>query len=569
MTSDDTRASQIRRRLDLATLDGSVVILTGSGATDLLVDGGTLRDAESVIAMWAAESRMPTLIYSEAEGIRAKNAPDGPRARVPSGIDIGTPYTVALDLIFDSIDRDGVKTVTVLAFAEAQIPDDRGVGYHGDAARIVEQLAVRTTDPAWRDAGHRIVLIGKTESLDQRLTRLPGFVVEDLGLPALAERDEAVDLMARSTKHPLALESSLEASQAARLAGGLRVDDISRLRYRGCLARPVTVQQILERKRQAIREMAGDTLVVHDNPPSLDTDVAGLPQVRVAVAELLEVGDLNARAIFGGPPGVGKTWVSLTVAGAFQVPAIELGRIEGRYVGESQDNLRRAFNAIEANLPACLILDEIDQTVLARRGEHAGDGSSVKADLRSEFFKFLGDIGDQRGLSVIGMSNRPDLLDEASSDRFAKIPILHATHDEAAQIMAIQARRENRELDVEGAADALAAAGDVFSGRQLVRLLGRASIHARKDGRTRIEGRDVAWALNDVLERVGPGEERMALLAVAATSFQSHLPWNAARQLGDPFAQPPKYLEPFVLIDGSVDLVALRTRIKEMEHHAR
>jgi len=61
----------------------------------------------------------------------------------------------------------------------------------------------------------------------------------------------------------------------------------------------------------------------------------------------------------------------------------------------------------------------------------------------------------------------------------------------------------------------------------------------------------------------------MALRAVAATSFHSHYPWNAARYLGDPFATPPKYLEPFVLSGGSVDLVAMRARIKEMEHHAR
>ncbi len=569
MNSNDTRASQIRNRLGLSTLDGSITIFEGIGTADLLVDDGTLRDAESVIAAWGAEHDMPTIVYSQAESIRAKNAPNGPRARVPSGIDISTPYTVALDLIFDSIERDGVKTGVVLTFAEGQIADDHGQGYHGDSARIVEQLATKTTDPAWRDAGHRIVLIGKTDRIDQRLARLPGFAVETLGLPVPAERDEALDLMERSTKHPLMLDHSLARPTASRLSGGLTVDDLSRLRYRGAAARPVTTEQILERKREALREMAGDTLIVHDIPPSLDTDVAGLPQIRVAVAELQAESDLNGRLILNGPPGVGKTWVALSVAGAMQVVAIELGRIKGRYVGETQDNFRRAKSAILANLPACLVMDEIDQTVMAKRGEDPGDGSPIDADLRTEFFTLLGDVGDRGGLSVIGMSNRPDLLDAASSARFAKIPILHATHDEAAQIMAIQARREGRELNIEGAAEALAAGGDVFSGRQLVRLLGRAAIHARQVGHQRIEVDDVAWALTDVVERIGPEEELMALRAVASTSFHSHYPWNAARQLGDPFAMPPKYLEPFVLSDGSVDLVAIRARIKEMEHHAR
>jgi hypothetical protein len=569
MERNDTRASQIRDRLGLSALDGSIIIFEGVGTTDLLVDKGTLRDAESVIAAWGAENNMPTLVYSQAEGIRAKDAPDGPRARVPSGVDIGTPYTVALDLIFDSIERDGTRTVVILSFAEGQIADDHGQGYQGDSARIVEQLAIKTTDPAWRSAGHRIVLIGKTERIDQRLSRLPGFAAEALGLPDPTERDEALALMEHSTKHPLTLESSLSRTTAGRLSGGLTVDDLSRLRYRGSIARPVTTEQILARKREALREMAGDTLVVHDIPPNLETDVAGLPQIRVAVAELQAEGDLNGRVILNGPPGVGKTWVALSMAGATQVVAIELGRIKGRYVGESQDNFRRAKTAILANLPACLVMDEIDQTVMAKRGENPGDGSSIDADLRTEFFTLLGDVGDQGGLSVIGMSNRPDLLDAASSDRFAKIPILHATHEEAAQIMAIQARREGRGLDIEGASEVLAAGGDVFSGRQLVRLLGRAGIHARRAGHERIEADDIAWALTDVVERIGPEEELMALRAVASTSFHSHYPWNAARHLGDPFAMPPKYLEPFVLSDGSVDLVAIRVRIKEMEHHAR
>lgn len=569
MNDTDSRAAQIRNRLGLATLDGSITIFEGIGTTDLLVDGGTLRDTESVIAAWGADNDMPTIVYSQAEGIRAKNAPDGPRARVPPGIDISTPYTVALDLIFDSIQRDSTKMVVVLPFAEGNIADDHGQGRHGDAARIIEQLAVKTTDPNWRDTGHRIVLIGKTERIDPRLSRLPGFAVESLGLPHPAERDEALTLMERSTKHPLVMGGSLTRPTASRLSGGLTIDDLSRLRYRGSAARPVTTDQILQRKREAIREMAGDTLIVHDVPPNLETDVAGLPQIRVAVAELRSEANLNGRFVLTGPPGVGKTWVALSIAGAMQVVAIELGRIKGRYVGESQDNFRRAKTAIMANLPACLIMDEIDQTVMAKRGENPGDGSSIDADLRTEFFTLLGDVGDVGGLSVIGMSNRPDLLDPASSDRFAKIPLLHATHEEAAQIMAIQARREGRELDVGGASDALSVGGDVFSGRQLVRLLGRAGIHARQVGRDRIEADDVAWALTDVVERIGPEEELMALRAVASTSFHSHYPWNAARQLGIMFARPPKYLEPFVLSDGAVDLVAIRARIKEMEHHAR
>ena len=247
---------------------------------------------------------------------------------------------------------------------------------------------------------------------------------------------------------------------------------------------------------------------------------------------------------------------------------MELGRIEGRYVGETQENLKRAFDTIAVNLPLIVLFDEIDQTIFSRRGEEPGDGNSIKADMRAATFKFLGDVGES-GLAAVGMSNRPDLLDEASTDRFSIVPVLYANHVEGAQILDIQARRDGRELDVDAAADALQAVGEVFSGRQLVRLLQSAKASARRSGRTRLLGEDVEWALRDTRERVGPREERMALLAVAATSFNRHLPWNAARALGDPDAQPAKFLEPYVYADGSIDSIALEARIRELAHRGR
>lgn len=561
------RAERVRDELETTALDGSIVVFTGVGASDMLLDGGALRDCEAVIADWSASRQMPTLVYSVAQGVRAKNAPNGPRARVPSGIDVGTPPSIALDVIVESMRRGETATTLVLQFAEGWIPDEQASGYREDAARIIEQLAARATDPVWTDLGHRIVLVARTEPLDGRLIRLPGFSVVELGLPEAPERETALELMQHSQRHAVTLPATLPLAQAARVSGGLTLDDLSRLRFRSSAQRPLDIGQILERKRQAIRRLAGDSLVVVDDPPNLERDVAGLPQVRRLVGEAIAAGNYSLRAILNGPPGNGKTWVAKSIAGALGVPAIVMGRIEARYVGESQDNLRRAFDAIRANLPACLIVDEIDQTVMARRGGQEFEGSPVKSDLRSMFFEFLGDVGDQGGLSVIGMSNRPDLLDEASNDRFAKIPVLHPEAPEAALIMAIQARRAGLDLDVAATELVLSETQRSFSGRQLVRLLDSAHVHAVAGSAIRISGEDVRWAISDAMESIGAGEVRMALLAVAATSFNRHLPWNAAKYLGNADARPPQYLEPFVLGDGTVDLVALKDGIRELDRH--
>ena len=560
------RNDLVTNALDTGELDDSIVVFDGPGTNDLLVDEGALRGVEPTISAWAAKRDMVTIAYSEAGGVRAVNAPDGPRARVPSGIDIGTPVSIALDVMFDSAGRGNDRQCMVLQFSEGVLPNDHGTGFAGDTARIVEQIATRAVDPVWRAAGHRIVLVGRTGRIDERLTRLPGFNVVTLGLPKYDERKAGLELMSSSTRHPLVLEPDLELAAAARTLGGITLDETSRMRYRSSATSPLGLKDIIEEKKYSIRQMAGDSLTVRDDVPNFDTDVAGLPQVRRFIREEVERGNFNLRAVLTGPPGNGKSWVASAIAAELGNPAIYLGRIEGHYVGESQDNLRRAFDGIEANLPATLILEEIDQSVLGRRGGYAGDGSNVKADLRAMMFEWLGDVGDQRGISVIGLSNRPDLLDEASSDRFTMLPILHPDPVEAAQIMAIQARRSGLDLDLESTTLALMACGDVFSGRQLVRLLGSAEVHARRGGRTSIGGDDVTWAVGDAMERIGPAEERQSLLAVAATSFARHLPWNAARDAGFTDAQPPNYLQPFVFNDGTVDMVALRGRIRELEH---
>ena len=57
-------------------------------------------------------------------------------------------------------------------------------------------------------------------------------------------------------------------------------------------------------------------------------------------------------------------------------------------------------------------------------------------------------------------------LDEAAADRFTFIPILHPAPFEAAQIMAIQARREGLDFDADAAALALSSSPRAFSPRR-------------------------------------------------------------------------------------------------------
>ncbi|PPG53106.1 hypothetical protein C5C41_07705 [Rathayibacter sp. AY1E9] len=110
----------------------------------------------------------------------------------------------------------------------------------------------------------------------------------------------------------------------------------------------------------------------------------------------------------------------------------------------------------------------------------------MTSSLRAILFGFLGDVGSKLGISVVALTNRPDRLDDAARDRLTTLPVLHPTPSELAAIMAIQARRDNIAFNTDEARTVLNDTNAVFSGRQAVRLLGRAHIHAARDGRDNI-----------------------------------------------------------------------------------
>lgn len=73
--------------------------------------------------------------------------------------------------------------------------------------------------------------------------------------------------------------------------------------------------------------------------------------------------DLPKGILVVGMPGCGKSLIARATAAAFGFPLLRLdmGRILGRYVGESEDNFRRALDTAEQISPCILWIDEIEK----------------------------------------------------------------------------------------------------------------------------------------------------------------------------------------------------------------
>ncbi|SDG34316.1 AAA family ATPase [Alloyangia pacifica] len=80
-------------------------------------------------------------------------------------------------------------------------------------------------------------------------------------------------------------------------------------------------------------------------------------------------GGRGVTALFAGPSGVGKTMAAEVIAGdlGLDLFKVDLSRLVSKYIGETEKNLRRVFDAAEET-GACLFLDEAD-ACLGKRSE--------------------------------------------------------------------------------------------------------------------------------------------------------------------------------------------------------
>ena len=136
-----------------------------------------------------------------------------------------------------------------------------------------------------------------------------------------------------------------------------------------------------------------------------------------------------------GPSGTGKTLLvnALAKASGFNCVKIDMSRILGQYVGESEKNFKKCLLGAQSQQPVIVFVDEIDTAF--RRGD-SGD-SGVSRNIFSEFLQFTGNTNNRGKVIFIAATNRPDLIDPAlkRAGRFdKKIPILLPDDNERGEI---------------------------------------------------------------------------------------------------------------------------------------
>ncbi|MBQ5896312.1 MAG: AAA family ATPase [Bacteroidaceae bacterium] len=119
-----------------------------------------------------------------------------------------------------------------------------------------------------------------------------------------------------------------------------------------------------------------------------------------------------------GPPGCGKTFFAKHFAEevGFNFMEITPSTLRSRYINATQENIAKMFKEAEENAPTIIFIDEIDDLLKDRSIADDKGMSGI-----NEFLAQMDRTGE-KGIFIIGATNKPDILDSAimRSGRFDK-----------------------------------------------------------------------------------------------------------------------------------------------------
>ncbi|WP_299427106.1 ATP-dependent zinc metalloprotease FtsH, partial [uncultured Meiothermus sp.] len=257
-------------------------------------------------------------------------------------------------------------------------------------------------------------------------------------------------------------------------------------------------------------------------PKTSFKDVAGCEEAKEELKEIVEFlksparfHEMGARIPKGvllvGPPGSGKTHIARAVAGEAKVPFIAASGSDfvEMFVGVGAARVRDLFETAKRHAPCIIFIDEID-AVGRRRGGGVGGGNDEREQTLNQLLVELDGFEKEASIIIMAATNRPDVLDPAllRPGRFDRQVTIDAPDVKGReQILKIHAKGKPLAEDVDLALLAKRTPG--FVGADLENLLNESALLAARDGRKKINMRDMEEAADRVV--MGPAKKSMVL----------------------------------------------------------
>ena len=264
-------------------------------------------------------------------------------------------------------------------------------------------------------------------------------------------------------------------------------------------------EKILSEKKQAIQKSGlleliepgdGEIGGLENLQEYLDKNKAVFANPGIAAAHGI---DMPAGVMIVGMPGCGKSLTAKCIAKKFGVPLLRLdiGRLMGKYVGESEENLRKAIRVAEATTPCILWIDEIEKAFAG-----INSGGEVTTRLFGQFLTWMQE--KKSTIYVVATANDisnlpPEFLRRGRFDEIFQVQF--PNHNERKKILEIQLRRKNKGeipagIDLNELANALPD-GDNYSGADLESIVKEAMKKAFSDGPRPVTQEDLLSVIKD------------------------------------------------------------------------
>lgn len=553
-------------------------ILTGN-TSDLVYYAGSPMPPCHVrffLAQWLAREGYDVYLYSLSNGLQRLLRSEE-RATVLREIADPRNLSQVLNAFSNGLRRRDTRIALIVDYADHLCPVSQGTNavLSPDHLLALQTFHTWGTDDAIRAAENLIVLISHENQVNDLLVRSgSGYRVIWIELPNAEERSEFTELLQRlrnegKARDFAALEERFTLQEFVRMGGGLRLRDIEGL-FRQAAARGDTVSHatMRELKAEVIRQMAGGLLEVKEASHGLE-QIAGLPHLKAFVQSLkwrwhTGATDLPQAILLAGVPGCGKSFSVMAIAGELQIPCLAMRNVRERWVGASERNLERVLQIIETLAPCLMWIDELDQAIGQRTtGESADAGTSER--MMARLWEFMGAMRHRGRILWVATTNRPDLLDAATLDRFPiVVPVLHPSADEVGELLPMLARQIGRELAPDVRPDDIVHLPNLIQPtvRALQEVIAKAGEMAdTQSGQigTPVAHEHLLRAARLYKPNYNPLlHEFIALNAVRMTTFQDLLPWNAG-------AAVPDYIQPLLDEQGALDNQKLHNRLQQLQ----
>merc|ERR1712029_647089 len=190
-----------------------------------------------------------------------------------------------------------------------------------------------------------------------------------------------------------------------------------------------------------------------------------------------------------GPPGTGKTLMARAVAnetGAFFF-LINGPEIMSKLAGESESNLRKAFEEAEKNSPAIIFIDELDSIAPKREKTHG----EVERRIVSQLLTLMDGMKQRSQTIIMAATNRPNSIDPALRrfgrfDREVDIGI----PDAVGRMEILRIHTKNMRLAEDLALEQVAAETHGHVGADLAALCSEAALQQIREKRDLIDQED-------------------------------------------------------------------------------